>query len=121
MMLGAAAGAETPERIALPSGGEAWVQEVRAEPEGYGPSYRFRYVQEGFEMNEARFAAVMADLEHLCARHVAPWLLARAPGPQEVVVSLASAPGQFGVADPQIAQVFETYLVENGACIWEEF
>ncbi|MEI4194765.1 DUF6497 family protein [Roseovarius sp. E0-M6] len=109
------------EALPLPSGGEAWLQEVLSNVPGNGLTYRFRFVQEGFEMSEERFEAVMGDLEYLCTTYAVPRLPNMGPTPNQVVISLASAPGEFGVQNPAIVQVFEAYRVENGACIWEEF
>jgi hypothetical protein len=103
------------DTILLPSGIEAQLQEVRREGAG---QLRARYVAEGFR-RDADLEEIAADMDYLCAAHVLPELTP-AEGAQ-VIVSLAEAPSEFGVANPEIAQVFEAYTIENGRCIWEAF
>jgi len=115
---GAAQGEAKEERLVLPSGLAARLQEVIWQA---GDVARFRYVAPGFG-GEAPLAEVSADLAHLCEAHAAPRVRAeRGGGDVRVVVSLADRASEFGVYDPQVRQVFEAYRLENGACIWEAF
>jgi hypothetical protein len=102
------------ERLALPSGQAARLQEVIRQADGVA---RFRYVAPGFD-GAAPLEVVQADLAHLCAHHAAPRVAEEAA---RIVVSLADRPSAFGVFDPEVTQVFEAYRLENGACIWEPF
>ncbi|WP_397542339.1 DUF6497 family protein [Roseovarius salis] len=105
------------ERLALPSGLTARLQEVIRQE---GPVMRFRYVAPGFD-RAAGLSAIQADLEHLCAAHAAPRARAAGADGARIVVSLADRASEFGVFDPEVAQVFEAYRLENGVCIWEAF
>jgi len=107
--------------VPLPSGGQARLQEVLTDRPGEGLTYRFRFVQDGFFVDEARFEAVMADLEHLCNVYAVPRLSAIGPKPGQLVISLAAQETVFAEPNPDIPQVFEIFSVENGTCIWEEF
>ena len=119
---GARQGGAQEERLVLPSGLEAGLQEVlRQEGAGDGgPVLRFRYVAPGLDKG-AGLAVVSADLEHLCNAHA----LANAPDAEAegatIIVSIGDKPSEFGVPDPDVVQVFEAYTVENGTCIWEVF
>lgn len=113
----AAQGGAKEERLALPSGLTATLQEVIWQD---GPVARFRYAAPGFD-GDSSLETVQADLAHLCNAHAAPRVLAEAAGDARIVVSLADGPSEFGVFDPDVTQVFEAYTLENGACIWEPF
>ena len=107
--------------IALPSGGQARLYEVLTDRPGEGLTYRFRFVQEGFTVDDARFDAVMADLEHLCNAYAVRRLSSIGPKPGQLVISLAERETVFGEPEPDVTQVFEVFSVENDTCIWEEF
>lgn len=118
---GARQGGAQEERLVLPSGLEAGLQEVLRQEGGEGgPVLRFRYVAAGL-VRGADLTVVSADLEHLCNAHALP----NAPDAEAegatIIVSLGSAATEFGVPDPDVVQVFEAYRVENGTCIWEVF
>ena len=108
------------ERLVLPSGLEAVLQDVVSDRPGQGLTYRFRFVAPEFTGKE-EFDSIMADLEYLCMSYARPRLPTLGPKPRQVVISLADRPVDFGVIDPDVAQVFEAYRVEDGTCIWEMF
>lgn len=117
-VLAAAQGEAKEERLVLPSGLAAYLHEVREEPGGERPLYRFRFVAPGFT-GAAALETVTADLQYLCRTQAVP----RVGGSEaaKVVISLADARSEFGQYDPGVTQVFEAYRIENGACIWEMF
>ncbi|MEZ5913987.1 MAG: DUF6497 family protein [Paracoccaceae bacterium] len=39
----------------------------------------------------------------------------------QVIISLAEAPVEFGVAAPEVAQFFEAYSRDGDRCVWEVF
>jgi hypothetical protein len=108
------------ERLVLPSGLEAGLQEVVSNQPGQGLTYRFRFVAPEFTGKE-EFESIMADLEYLCMSYAIPRLPQIGPQPRQVVISLADRATEFGVFDPDAAQVFEAYRIEDGTCIWEVF
>jgi hypothetical protein len=103
----------------VPSGQPVELLEVIAENLPEGLLLRYRYVApataaQGYEAREA-------DTAHLCARHALPDARAAGHTPARIVVSLAEAPVAFGVYDPEVAQFFEAYRIEDNRCIWEAF
>ena len=64
---------------------------------------------------------VHRDIVWLCERFVLPRLSGHAPRPQQVVISMASAPSPFGSFDPEIVQLFEGFSIpaNRDACVWE--
>ncbi len=116
--LGLAQGAAAQEEaLTLPSGLEARLQEVLTDQPGDGLVYRFRFVAEGFVVSEA----VLADLSWLCESYALPRIPGIGPQPARIVVSLADKPSEFGVYDPEVTQVFESFSPQDGACVWELF
>jgi len=117
---GARQGGAQEERLVLPSGLEAGLQEVLREERGGAPVLRFRFVAPGLDKG-AGLAAVSADLEYLCNAHALPNVPDAEAAGATIIVSVGDKPSEFGVPDPDVVQVFEAYRVENGLCIWEVF
>ncbi len=108
------------ERLVLPSGLEARLQEMVWNQPGQGLTYRFRFVAPGFTGKED-FETIMTDLEYLCSDYAVPRLSNIGPAPTQLVISLADQESDFGVIDPSVTQVFEAYRLDAGTCIWEMF
>lgn len=108
------------ERLVLPSGLAAYLYEMRSDQTAGEQLYRFRFVAPAFTGQEA-FADLTADLEYLCNSHAVPRAADARPGPDRIVVSLADKPSEFGRFDPDVTQIFESFSVKDGTCIWEIF
>ncbi len=123
-----AAGAATAEDVfpvpALPSGIKAELQEMFLDikPDGQLTYARFRFVAPGLTGEGAPdYEARLGDMDVLCRDYALPHV-AVTPDPVDVIViSLADRAIEFGVADPEATQFFESYSIENGACIWGDF
>jgi hypothetical protein len=87
---------------------------------GDGLTYRFRFVvpQIGAGLG---FMDVAGDMQELCSGFALDRVPQPGPKPRRIVISLMSEPTEFGVANPDVTQFFESYSVENGLCIWEVF
>lgn len=107
------------EALRLPSGLDARLQEVLTDRPGDGLVYRFRFLAEGFVVGEAVLDAVQQDLAWLCEAYALPRLPAIGPQPSRIVISLSDKPSEFGVYDPDVTQVFESFSVKDGSCHWE--
>ena len=107
--------------VALPSGLEAALLEgfVELQPDGarWG---RFRYVMPALAEG-ADFDAVQQDFSALCEGQALPMLEAAGETVALVVVSLMDKPMEFGQSDPGTVQYFESFVIRDGRCIWEEF
>lgn len=106
--------------VVLPSGLEAELHEMLWDRPGQGLVYRFRFVAPQFKPTDD-VDVLMKDLEHLCTEYALPKLADTGPMPNQVIISLADKPSEFGQYNPEINQVFEAYSVRDGACIWEMF
>ena len=108
------------ERLVLPSGLSAYLHETRSDRPAGDLVYRFRFVAPAFSGQED-FAVLTADLEFLCNIRALPLADKARPRPDRIVVSLADKPSEFGRFDPDVTQIFETFSVKDGTCIWEIF
>ncbi|MDC0738595.1 DUF6497 family protein [Cognatishimia sp. SS12] len=108
--------------IAVPSGIEIALQEVRFEPGAEGGNVlRLRYVAPQIGQGGAGFDTVAQDFEVLCNTHAAPESRARGVNVDLVVVSLSDRATDFGVSYPDATQYFEAFTFETDICIWEGF
>ncbi|MEQ9564663.1 MAG: DUF6497 family protein, partial [Pseudomonadales bacterium] len=64
---------------------------------------------------------VLADLSWLCESYALPRISSIGPQPTRIVISLADKSSDFGVYDPDVIQVFESFSLQGGACAWELF
>lgn len=113
-----------PDVVALPSGVEARLHELiqDVKPDGVRTYARFRFVAPGIVGEGAPdFEARQADMDFLCSDVALPFLREAGASFDNISISLSDRETEFGQANPDAAQFFELYRVENGACIWEEF
>lgn len=116
--LSVAASAETPVgSIAVPSGRQISLQEVRLDDTPGALWARFRFLTP--DLRQA--ADVSQDIDDLCQSFVLPYLTAHELAPERVVISLADRAVPFGETDPDATQIFEAYRPEKTRCIWEGF
>ena len=108
------AGFAVAESIEMPSGLSGYLHEVIMDESA--ETFRFRFVAPEFS-KAGELEIVAADLEHLCAEIALPEVSEGA----QIIISLADQPSEFGVAAPNVIQVFEAFRSESGRCIWEEF
>ena len=108
------AGFAVAEPIEMPSGLSGYLHEVIADESA--DIFRFRFVAPEFS-KAGKLEIVAADLEHLCAEIA----LREVSEGAQIIISLADQPSEFGVAAPNVIQVFEAFRSESGRCIWEEF
>jgi hypothetical protein len=107
--------------IEVPSGQPVSFLEMLWDRPGFGLFYRYRFLAPELGEPGRGFDDVAADLEHLCNAFAIPRLAQTGPQPSQIVISLSSAPVEFGESAPDITQYFEAYSVEDGRCIWEVF
>ncbi|MDJ0825520.1 MAG: DUF6497 family protein [Rhodobacter sp.] len=117
------AGPAAAQTVAVPSGQTVTLTEViRDVPGPGGIAYRYRFVAPGIARNGGGIDATTAaaDIDALCRDVVLPDL-AGGVRPDQVIISLSDRPVPFGQPAPDATQFFESYRIEDGACIWEEF
>ncbi len=111
------------ELIFVPSGKEVRFYEFVNSAPGDGLTYRFRFVSPALGADGAVQDPEITELDmaHLCHEYAVPRLANTGPQPNRVVISMADRETEFGVANPQATEVFESYSIDDGQCIWEPF
>ncbi|MCX7286314.1 MAG: DUF6497 family protein [Rhodobacterales bacterium] len=106
--------------IDVPSGREVTLIDVITNiPGNAGAAARFRFLAPGLVSDDTD--AAVADMQALCDGYALPRTEGTVPKPSEIIISLSAEVVPFGQPSPEVVQFFETYRVEDGACIWEPF
>lgn len=107
----------------VPSGQSVTLTEVLEDHVGGEDWLRMRFIAPHIARDGGGpdFAAVGADILHLCESVARPYLEEYKLAPSVVVISLMDRPVEFGVADPEATQLFEAFRIENDACVLEPF
>ena len=108
------------EPVPMASGLEVVFHDVIRDIAGDGLTYRFRFVVPAIGQG-LDFLDVVEDMERLCSEFALARVPQPGPKPARIVVSLMSEPTEFGVANPDVVQFFESYSIENDLCMWEVF
>lgn len=105
----------------MPSGQPIAFYESVMDRPAMGLTARFRFVapELGARLDEMGYDELEADLFALCEGYALPRI--STPEPSQIVISLAEAPTEFGVAVPDVVEIFEAYSPEGDTCIWEAF
>ncbi len=107
-------------KVEVPSGRKlSQIDVITNAPGPSGATARFRFLAPGLASEDADAAA--ADMQALCDSFALPRTDGMVPAPQQIVISFAGAAVPFGEAAPHVVQFFESYRIENGACVWEVF
>ncbi|KMK67691.1 DUF6497 family protein [Puniceibacterium sp. IMCC21224] len=107
--------------LTLPSGLDVSLIGRVDEGAATGPIHRFRFVAPGIRAEDHGLEQLSADMDYLCQNVALPHLIQEGAATGRIVVSLAQAATEFGVANPDIRQFFEAYSVDGNRCIWEAF
>ncbi|MBS0125193.1 acetolactate synthase [Aestuariicoccus sp. KMU-90] len=106
--------------VPLDSGLDVTFHDVIRDVAGDGLTYRFRFVVPGIG-DVLDYADVVEDIDWLCNEFALPRVPQPGPQPNRIVISMMSEPTEFGVANPDVTQFFESFSIQNGLCIWEAF
>ncbi|MDA7425883.1 DUF6497 family protein [Thalassococcus lentus] len=109
------------EKMDVPSGLDVQFHDMIHNEMGDGLTYRFRFVAPDIGKPGHDFMSVNTDMEFLCTEYALPRVSNIGPQPSRIVVTFMQEPVEFGVANPEVVQFFESYSIENDLCIWEVF
>lgn len=84
--------------------------------EGQGPQAILRFIAPDVA-GDGAFEAMQADLDWLCETHGLPLAALPYARSETIVVTLMDRPIPRGVTDPDAAQFFGLYRVEDGRCV----
>lgn len=107
-------------QIEVPSGRTlSLIDIITNAPGPEGAAARFRFLAPELTSEDAEAAA--ADMQVLCDSFALERTVGMVPEPQQIIISFANAAVPFGEAAPDVVQFFESFRIENGACVWEVF
>ena len=107
-------------KVEVPSGRSlSLIDVITNAPGPEGATARFRFLAPGLQSEDAAGAA--ADMQAVCDSFAVKRIDGMVPAPQQIVIVFAGEAVPFGEAAPDVVQFFESYRVENGACVWEVF
>jgi hypothetical protein len=107
--------------ITVPSGQSVRFFEQRDEPESGITRLRFIAPDLASPLKRPSFEDLTLDLEALCLEFGLQKLPPNVRQPVQIIVSLSAQPIGFGIANPDVVQVFEAFSVENETCMLEMF
>ena len=108
----------------MPSGQVVTLLEVITDTAGpQGLTVRFRFLAPGVAkvggMVDAEVAGL--DMDALCQDYVLPRVAETGPQPAQIVSSMSDMDVAFGETHPEATQLFNSYSIEGGICVWEMF
>lgn len=109
------------DHITVPSGQVVAFQEMVWGAAGDGLTYRFRFIAPELDAIRLDPEASGRDMDHLCAEFALPRVANTGPRPNRIVISLSDTETEFGIANPEAIQIFESYSLVGEECIWEPF
>jgi hypothetical protein len=108
------------EAIAVPSGRAlSLIDIITNVPGPAGATARFRFLAPG--LTSDALEETSADMQAVCDSFAVGRIDGMVPAPQQIIITFASAAVPFGEPAPEVVQLFESYRVEDGTCIWEVF
>ena len=111
---------DTGPAVTVPSGRElSLIDVITNAPGPEGATARFRFLAPDLSLEDADAAA--ADMQVICDNFALERTDGMVPEPQQIIISFASAEVPFGEAAPDVVQFFESFRIENDACVWEVF
>ncbi len=63
----------------------------------------------------------LSDMTWLCESYALPRIATPGPVPEQIVITLADRPVEFGTVTPEAKQYFEAFRPDGGICVWEMF
>lgn len=107
-------------KVEVPSGRElSLIDVITNAPGPSGAAARFRFLAPGLTAEEVEGS--MADMQAACDTFALPRTDGMVPAPQQIIITFMSAAVPFGEPAPDVVQFFESFRIENGACVWEVF
>lgn len=107
----------------VPSGQAVTLNEVLVDRVDQEAWVRFRFLTPEIARGAGAITYEQAqdDLAALCEAVARPYLVEYALGADVVVISLMDRAVPFGVSDPEATQFFETFRIQDDACVWQAF
>lgn len=104
----------------VPSGQPVTLHEVLVDAQDTTTYLRFRFLAPKIG-TEVDFDIAGPDMMHLCRNVALDYMEDFALDGDKIVISFMDRITEFGQADPDATQYFESFRPENGTCIWDDF
>lgn len=106
--------------VEVPSGRAlSLIDVITNAPGPAGASARFRFLAP--DLRSEDLEAAFADMQVVCDSFALKRTEVMVPEPQQIIISFANAEVPFGEPAPDVVQFFESFRIEDGACMWEVF
>ena len=112
------------DAITVPSGQAVTLLDVIEDTQGpSGLTVRFRFLAPGVAKAGGTVSAEVAgrDMDALCQDYALPRIASTGPQPAQIVISMADMNVPFGETRPEATQLFNSYSIEDGTCVWDVF
>ena len=107
-------------KVEVPSGRElSLIDVITNAPGPAGAAARFRFLAPDLTPDDVE--ASIGDMQAVCDNFARERTEGMVPEPQQIIITFMNAAVPFGEAAPDVVQFFESFRVENGACVWEVF
>ena len=108
----------------MPSGQVVTLLEVITDTAGpQGLTVRFRFLAPAVAKVGGTVGVEVAglDMDVLCRDYALTRVAATGPQPAQIVISMSDMDVAFGETHPEATQLFNSYSIEDGICVWEMF
>lgn len=110
----------TGPKVDVPSGRAlSLIDVITNAPGPAGAAARFRFLAPGLKASDAETA--LTDMQVVCDSFARERIDGMVPAPQQIIITFMSDAVPFGEPAPDVVQFFESFRVEDGACVWEVF
>ncbi|MBC7736882.1 MAG: acetolactate synthase [Candidatus Saccharibacteria bacterium] len=112
------------DAIAVPSGQVVTLLDVITDTAGpAGLTVRFRFLAPSVSKVGGSITADVAggDMDALCQDYALPRVASTGPQPAQIVISMSDIDVPFGESHPEATQLFNSYSIADGLCVWEMF
>ena len=117
-------GAGVGDVITVPSGQAVTLLDVIEDMAGPdGLTLRFRFLAPAVAREGGTVDADVAgrDMDALCQDYALPRVATTGPQPAQIVISMADRDVPFGETHPEATQLFNSYSISDGICVWDMF
>ena len=112
------------ELIKVPSGQAVTLLDVIMDIAGpAGLTMRFRFLAPGIARDGGTVdtEAAAIDMDALCQDYALPRIANTGPQPAQIVISMSDIAVPFGETHPEATQLFNSYSMADGLCVWDMF
>lgn len=107
-------------KVEVPSGRAlSLIDVITNAPGPAGATARFRFLAPDLTAEDVETSA--EDMQAVCDGFALPRTDGMVPAPQQIIITFMNAAVPFGEPAPDVVQFFESFRIENGACVWEVF